>query len=94
MGAKDHLERIHSLPCVVCVHLGVPPQYPTFAHHIESVRDKLSDYATIPTCETHHVGPDGVHGLSRRGFEARYKLSQIDLLSLTIKALDKAGYFK
>jgi hypothetical protein len=91
MSIEDHIERIHELPCVVCGHLGLPPTFPVSGHHLESVRDALSEYAQVPLCPTHHVGPDGVHGLSRRGFEARYKLSQIDLLALTIKALEKAG---
>lgn len=86
-----HLERIHSIPCVVCVHMGMAPTWPTEAHHLESIRDGHSDYAAVSLCTEHHRGKTGVHGLSRSGFEARYKLTPIDLLALTIKALEKEG---
>ncbi len=29
----------------------------------------------------------GVHGLGTRGFECRYKLSELDLLAMTLEAL-------
>jgi hypothetical protein len=94
MSARDHLERVHEIPCVVCVKMGMPPKYPVTAHHLESVRDELSDYATVALCEEHHdpfrTG-SGIHGLSRRGFEMKYKLSELDLLKLTLWLLDKAG---
>ena len=54
------------------------------AHHLESIRDAHSDYAAIPLCDWHHKE---LHSLSRRGFEARYQLTPIDLLALTIKLL-------
>lgn len=86
-----HLERLHEIPCVVCVHMGMPQSWPVHAHHLESVRDSLSDYAAIPLCADHHQGPNGIHGLSRRGFETRYKLSELDLLKLTLRLLEKHG---
>lgn len=91
---SKHLERIHSLPCCVCVHLGMPIVYPTFAHHIESVRDRDSDFAAVPLCHEHHQGANGIHGLSRSGFERRYKLSELDLMKLTLKLLEKHGYLR
>ena len=91
---SKHLERVHEIPCVVCLHMGLIPVFPTYAHHLESIRDGLSDYASIPLCRDHHQGPNGVHGLSRRGFEARYKLTDVDLLALTIRAFEKAGRLK
>lgn len=88
---SKHLERVHEIPCIVCVHMGLPQSWPVHAHHLESIRDELSDYASVPLCEQHHTGINGLHTLSRRGFEVRYKLSPIDLLALTIKALEKNG---
>jgi hypothetical protein len=90
-NVSKHLERLHELPCVVCSHMGMPESWPVEAHHLESVRDGMSDYAAIPLCGLHHRSKGGVHGLSRRGFEMRYKLTDIDLLALTIRALEKAG---
>lgn len=91
MSAKAHLERVRSMPCVVCSTMGVVQRTETQAHHVESVRDGLSDYATAALCYDHHQGPQGVHGLSRRAFEMRYKLTDIDLIALTIRGLDRAG---
>ena len=86
MSAKDYENRVRDVGCIVCLNLGWGI-VPASLHHIESVRDALSAYAIVPLCHEHHQGKTGVHGLSRRGFEARYKLSQIDLLALTIKYL-------
>ena len=89
MSAKAHLERVRSMKCVVCSTMGIVQSTPTAAHHVESIRDGLSDYATVALCYEHHQGKAGVHGLSRRAFEMRYKLTDIDLLALTIRALDR-----
>lgn len=89
MSAREHLERVRSLRCVVCRTMGIVQSTPTTAHHVEAVRDEVSDYATVALCHDHHQGPNGVHGLSRRGFEMRYRLSDIDLLALTTRALDR-----
>lgn len=86
-----YLQLIHTVPCVVCTHMGLPQAGPTFAHHVESVRDEHSDYAAAALCYDHHQGPNGVHTLSRGTFAMRYKLTNVDLIALTVKALDVAG---
>ena len=91
MSKADYLERVRSVRCVVCTHMNVIQETPTAAHHVESVRDGLSDYATVALCHFHHQGAGGVHTLSRRGFEMRYRLSDVDLIALTIRALDREG---
>jgi len=92
MTAKSHLARVHAIPCVVCEHMGTQQDSPTIAHHIESIRDDASDYAAVALCQDHHQGSGfGVHDLSRRGFEMRYKLSELDLLKRTLKGIDDAG---
>ena len=83
MSAKDYEKLVREIGCVVCRESGTLS--PAAIHHVESVRDGLSAYAIVPLCYEHHQGPNGVHGLSRRGFEARHKLSQIDLLALVNK---------
>lgn len=55
------------------------------AHHLESVRDELSDWLEIPLCMNHHRGYDGIHTLHRRGFYTRYKLDELSLIAVTIK---------
>jgi hypothetical protein len=91
MSAQAHLKRVRSLKCVVCERMGMVQQGKTFANHVESVRDEASDYAVVAVCYDHHQGPLGIHGLSRRGFEMRYRLTDIDLVALTIRQLDREG---
>jgi hypothetical protein len=79
-----HLERIHAIPCVACTLIGVKQGGMTQAHHLESVRDGMTDYAAVPLCVFHH---SELHRLSRRGFERQTKLTPIDLLAGTIKLL-------
>lgn len=86
MSIDKYQNRVRMLDCVVCKHLGNKSAVPSL-HHVESVRDGLSEYAVVPLCYDHHQGPNGVHGLGRRGFQARYKLTDVDLLALVAKAL-------
>lgn len=81
MNKSQWLEAVSELDCVVC------GRRPVSIHHIESHRDALSDYAVAALCYDCHQGPNGVHGLSRRGYEARTKLSQLDLVKRTIQAV-------
>jgi hypothetical protein len=74
---------------VVCRMQGVIQEGRTYAHHVESVRDELSDYATVALCHYHHQGGGGVHTLSRKVFAMRYQLSDVDLLALTNRLLDR-----
>ena len=53
-------------------------------HHPESVRDEMSDFGGIPMTDYWHKT---LHKLSRRGFETRTKLSELDMLCWTIKLL-------
>jgi hypothetical protein len=84
-SVKAYQDRVRELGCVVCEEKSHDVQL----HHVESVRDTLSEYAVVPLCEFHHTGAGGVHGLSRRAFVARYKLTDIDLLALVAKGLNK-----
>ena len=85
---KNYLDRVSQLGCVLCRHLGHGAT-PAEIHHIEIVRGPLTNYLVAPLCPDHHRGSDGVHGLSRRGFEMRYKLSEMELIGLTIKYLEE-----
>ena len=84
MSNKTHLARIHELKCVACVLIGLRPPIGVQAHHVESVRDDMTDYAAVPLCVFHH---SELHRLSRRGFERATKLTPIDLLAGTVKLL-------
>ena len=87
MSVKDYQSRVRDLGCILCLELGLG-KTPAAIHHVESIRDGLSEYAVVPLCHTHHQGEYGVHGLSRRGFEAMYKLTEIDLLAMVARALE------
>lgn len=89
MSAREHMGRVAELGCVLCWHLqgeGSPAQ----VHHIregQGAAQRASDFLTIPLCPEHHTGSSGVHGLGRKGFENRYKLTELDLLAMTIERL-------
>lgn len=92
MSAKGrrHMGRVAKVPCVLCRHLGLGDT-PALVHHMKlgtGASDRASDYLTIALCEFHHVGAGGVHVLKERGLRLRYNLSEIDLLAMTIEALE------
>jgi hypothetical protein len=75
---------IHDLPCVVCWLQTGEKRFGVEAHHLEADRDELSDWLEIPVCSEHHRGPNGLHGLSRRGFYIRYRLDDLSLIAATL----------
>ena len=82
--------RVAKVPCVLCAHLGLG-QTPSQVHHLKlgtGASDRASDLLTIALCPEHHTGPNGVHTLKERGLRLRYKLSEIDLLAMTLEALE------
>ncbi len=87
MTAAEYLEAVRGCRCVICSVMGMQQEGPTFSHHVESVRDGLSDYATVALCYEHHQGGTGVHGLSRRVFRMRYGLGDIDMIAHTVRQL-------
>ena len=84
MDRKEYVEFIHTLPCVVCWMTTGKRRFGVEGHHLESVRDGMSDWLEVPLCSDHHRGPNGIHFLSRRGFELRFKLTELDLIAGTI----------
>lgn len=85
MSLEDWKELVHGLPCCVCWLQTGERTYGVESHHVESVRDELSDWLEIPLCAEHHRGSSGVHGLSRRGFYTRFNLDDLSLIAATIK---------
>jgi len=88
MSVKSHQARVRALGCLIC---GLEGTWgvPASIHHVEAVRDELSEFAVVPLCYDHHQGPNGVHVLGRRGFVARYKLTDVDLLAIVNRELSK-----
>lgn len=92
MTTKDrHKGRIASIGCVLCREL-LGLRTPAELHHIredQGLSKRASDFLVVPLCTEHHRGQTGFHGLGRRAFEQRYKLTELDLLALTIMYLTK-----
>lgn len=84
MSGRDHLALIHELPCAVTYALERRHEFGVVAHHPESIRDEWSHYGAIPMTPYWH---GELHRLHRRGFVMRTKLTDLDLLSITIKLL-------
>lgn len=84
-----HKDRVAELGCVLCRHLGYG-ETPASLHHIregQGMSQRASDWMVVPLCWAHHQGKEGLHGLGTRAFEARYRMSELDLLAKTIEAL-------
>lgn len=89
MTAKQHLSRVAALGCMLCRAQGIYDT-PAEIHHPregQGAAQRASDWLAIPLCPEHHRGASGLHGLGTRGFAARYKLDELDLLAMTIEAL-------
>lgn len=87
---ERHMGEVAQLPCIVCA-LKLGALTPAEVHHVEHGK---SDFLTVPLCPEHHRGASGVHGLHVRGFTLRWKLSEWDLIALTIEMLTRkrCGY--
>lgn len=85
---KEHMNRVAAVGCILCDHLGYGAT-PAQLHHIregQGMSQRASNFLVVPLCETHHTGNSGVHGLGEKGFYTRYKLSELDLLAMTLEA--------
>ncbi len=81
---KHYLDRVAQLPCMVCGAEGV------HIHHCregQGMAQRAQNWLAIPICPTCHTGSHGIHG-DKQLLKAR-KLDEIDLLSMTIQALNQ-----
>ena len=82
------MTQVKRLPCVVHRVLGTAQDGPTFAHHVragQGMSQRAGDYCVAALCYDCHQGPLGVHG--DRTTMKIAKLSEMDLLDLTIAAM-------
>lgn len=89
MNAKAHMGRVAELGCILCHHLGYG-ETPAEVHHIregQGAAQRASDWLTVPLCPAHHRGAAGLHGLGTKGFYTRYRLTELDLIAMTIERL-------
>lgn len=89
-ASKRHMGRVAQVPCVLCTYLG-QGQSQSEVHHIREghgASQRASDWLVCALCPEHHRGASGVHGLGTKGFYTRYKLSELDLLAMTLEAME------
>lgn len=87
MTGKRYMQEVAQVPCVLCRHLGLG-RTPAQVHHVregQGMSQRASNYLTVALCPEHHQGKTGLHGLGTREFERRYKLTELDLLAMTIE---------
>jgi len=87
---RRHMARVAGIPCVLCGHMGLG-ETPAIVHHLKygtGASDRSSHFLTIALCPEHHVGASGVHKLKEHGLYLRYRLSELDLLAMTLEALE------
>ena len=90
-AGSRHMERVAGLPCCVCEHMGRPHVYGVQVHHIregQGAAQRADDMLVLPLCYDHHLGASGIHGLGRKGFYARYKIDELQLLAATLEKLE------
>lgn len=88
-AAKRHMGRVADLGCILCRHLGYG-QTPAHVHHLKEecgASQRQSDFLTIPLCPEHHTGQSGFHGMGSKQFERTYRLTELDLLAMTLEAM-------
>lgn len=84
----NHLERVHSIPCVLCAKLGLTQGTPTTAHHVrtgQGASQRAADMLCASLCHDCHQGPQGVHG-DRSRLKAAH-VTELSLVGITLQAL-------
>ena len=83
---KQHYDKIARLGCSLCRHLDYG-ETPCEIHHIRRFGGKRDLCEVIGLCPAHNRGNSSIHGLGRKGFEARYGIDEQTLLDQTLKLL-------
>lgn len=86
---KRHLAKVARVPCVLCSLMGLG-ETPSVVHHLkygQGASDRSSHFLTIAVCPFHHVGEGGIHTLKEHGLYLRYRVSELDLLAMTLAAI-------
>jgi len=78
MTKKEDYDRMARFGCILCSYLGYEGT-PSEIHHIRRTSQRKNS-PSIPLCREHHRGDTGVHGLGRKAFERKYKITEEELL--------------
>jgi len=84
---KEHYGKVARLGCILCKSVLGYDDTPCEIHHIRRLGGKRKLSPVIGLCPEHHRGNSGVHGLGRKGFEARYGIDEQTLLERTEELL-------
>lgn len=93
MATKDEkksFDKIARLGCILCSTILGFEDTPAELHHIRRAA-KRSTSPVIPLCPEHHRGNSGVHGLGRKSFEAKYGITEEELLERVYQRLGKGN---
>ena len=77
---KNALNKIARLGCILCRTAFGVQDSPAELHHYRRFGQPRSASDILPLCPEHHRGNTGVHGLGRKGFEAKWGVTQDTLL--------------
>lgn len=81
---RRHMDKAASLSCVLC------DTRPVELHHIregQGMSQRASNFLVVALCPACHRGPIGLHG--DRSLLRIKKLEELDLLAMTIEAMEK-----
>lgn len=90
---RHYLRRVAELGCMLCRWLELG-ETPAGIHHVregQGMSQRASHFLVVPLCREHHQGSSGLHGLGEGGFERRYRVSELDLLAMTIELMTAGG---
>jgi hypothetical protein len=87
---KKSLDTIARLGCILCSTILGFEDTPAELHHIRRTR-KRSASPVIPLCPEHHRGNSGIHGLGRKSFESKYRITEEELLERVNEKLGKGN---
>jgi hypothetical protein len=87
---KKSFDKIARLGCILCSTILGFEDTPAELHHIRRAGKRITS-PVIPLCPEHHRGNDGIHGLGRKSFEAKYGVTEEELLERTNQKLGKGN---
>lgn len=69
--------------CALCRWLGYGKS-PAQIHHVRTgtgIGRRAPHSEVIPLCMMHHTGPEGIHGMGRRAWEKKHRITELELLA-------------
>ena len=85
---KNYMARVARLGCILCSTVLGYEDSPAEIHHIRRAGVRATS-PIIPLCLEHHRGNNGIHGLGRRGFEAKFSTTEEALLQAVKQSLGR-----